>query len=171
MVNEVNNKQTDIDVLHNPVNYQVEDLDSEIRAEQYCAQLLKLFHQHLLQDQGIEPLDAGSRAAGADYFLREFMIGRCRNNIFAATAERVRQFAGNWYIVSTLEPNMTELKSILKGVASFYHYCAGHQLVEQKTAEQIAQTCELHDYFRQRIEDFHNISGNGYNQWNQDCPL
>lgn len=171
MMNKTTDKPTDVDILHDRRNYQVDNLDSEIRAEQYCAQLLKLFHQYLLQEQGIEPLDAGSRAAGADYFLREFTIGRCRDNIFAATAERIRQFAGNWYIISTLEPNMCELESILQGVASFYGYCAIHQLVERETAEQIAQSCELHDYYRQRIEDFHNISGNGYNQWNQACPL
>ncbi|MCK7482142.1 MAG: hypothetical protein M0C28_37060 [Candidatus Moduliflexus flocculans] len=36
------------------------------------------------------------------YFLREFVIAECDDNLFRLPAERVRQFAGHWYIVRTL---------------------------------------------------------------------
>ena len=165
------NKNADISLLHDKNNYQIIDLDSEIRADRFCADLLKVFHQQLLKVRQLEPLEAGSQAAGADYFLREFMIGKCRKNIFAVTAQDIRQFAGNWYIVSNLEPNLAELQTMLAGADSFSQYCAGHKLVTPDTAEQISAACSQLDYFQQRIDDFHNISGDGFSTWDKECPL
>lgn len=161
----------DLATLHKKSNFQIEDLDSEIRVDQLCTALLKRFHQYLLQQQNLEPLEAGSQAAGADYFLREFLIGNRRQNIFAATEELVRMFAGNWYIVNNLEPNMEELSAMLRGTANFYRYCAEHELVANAETEKIIATCEDTDYFQQRIDDFHDISGDGYKAWVQACPL
>lgn len=161
----------ELSFLHDKENYQIDGLDSEIYADQLCSTLLKRFHQYLLQDKKVDPLEAGSQAAGADYFLREFMIGKLRDNIFNGTAERVRQFAGNWYIISNLEPNIVELTAILNGTASFYCYCAENKLITASTVEQIQQICNKFDYFQQRIDDFHALSGNGYSAWDKACPL
>lgn len=157
--------------LHDKSNYQIVDLDSEINADRLCSCLLKEFHQFLLRECQLEALEAGSQAAGADYFLREFMIGQRRDNIFHGSAELVQQFAGHWYIISNLEPNIAELQAILSGTVSFYQYCAQNQLTSMATAEQISETCNQADYFQQRIEDFHDISGDGYSSWKKQCPL
>lgn len=164
-------KNIELKTLHDKSNFQIDDLDSEIRADKFCSALLKRYHQYLLNKLDLAPLEAGSQAAGADYFLREFMIGKRHQNIFTATAEQVRQFAGNWYIVSNLEPNMDELSAMLRGTANFYRYCAEHDLVEPAVAKEIAATCDQTEHFQQRIEDFHNISGDGYAAWDQACPL
>ena len=99
------------------------------------------------------------------------MVGKRRMNIFDATADQVRQFAGNWYIISNLEPNMEELSAMLRGAASFYRYCADHKLITEDIAEEIASTCDKREYFQKRIDDFHAISGDGYAAWDQSCPL
>ncbi|WP_303720929.1 hypothetical protein [Malonomonas rubra] len=167
----ISDEQIELKTLHNKSNYRIDDLDSEIRVDRLCSALLKKFHQHLLRQLQFDPLNAGSQAAGADYFLREFMIGKRRQNIFDATAAQIKQFAGNWYIISNLEPNMEELGVMLQGTASFYRYCADNNLVQPETADEIVETCQQTDFFQQRIEDFHAISGNGYTDWDRACPL
>ncbi|SHJ58686.1 hypothetical protein SAMN02745165_02729 [Malonomonas rubra DSM 5091] len=152
-------------------NYQISDLDSEIRVDRLCSELLKAFHQYLLQELKLEPIDAGSQAAGADYFLREFLIGSRQENIFDCTAKRARQFGGHWYIIRNLEPNMEELTTLLSGTAGFYQYCAHNKLISEKDAREITRTCADLDYYRQRIEDFHAIVGDGFASWEKACPL
>lgn len=164
------NDQTDSN-LFNKSNYDIEDLDTEIKVDQLCSALLKSFHQYLLNERQIEPLEAGSLAAGADYFLREFIIGHRRTNIFDCTSEQVKQFGGNWYIVKNLEPNLSELAIILTGTASFFDFCAAKQLTSTANAEQIEQLCANFDFFQQRIDTFHEISGDGYRAWDQACPF
>lgn len=167
----MNANQIATENLHNAANYEITTLDDEIRAERHCTALLKLFHQSLLHDLELDPLEAGTLAAGADYTLREFVIGHCRINIFAATATTIRQFAGNWYIVRNLEPNTEELKDMLAGTAAFYRYCTDLGLVSVNQAAEIAAACSQTADYQQRIEDFHNIAGNGFTAWNQACPL
>ncbi len=162
---------SDLAKLHDKNSYQINDLDSEICADRLCSALLQTFHQYLLQKLKLEPIEAGAQAAGADYFLREFMIGSRRDNIFNGTAERIRQFAGHWYIIKNLEPNREELATMLAGAANFYRYCSEHELTAAETAEQIQEACSQVDYYQQRIDDFHNISGEGFLAWEQACPL
>jgi len=166
----MNNEENAADIFTRS-NYDISDLDSEIKADQLCAALLKDYHQHLLAELKLEPLDAGALAAGADYFLREFLIGARQENIFDCVSERVRQFGGHWYIIRNLEPNMAELTAMLSGTAGFYQYCFEKQLTDADTAEAITQTCSDLAYFHQRIEDFHAIIGDGFSAWEQACPL
>lgn len=152
-------------------NDSIETLDDEIRSDQLCRKLLKQYHQYLLEEKGTEPLEAGAQASGADFFLRDFMIDNQRTNVFHISAELVRGFAGNWYIINTLEPNMDELKSILKGIDSFYTFCAAKKLINPSTAEKVNQSCNHLDYYQQRINSFHNLIEDGYAAWNNECPL
>lgn len=163
-------KQNEADIF-NTASYNISDLETEIKVDQRCAALLKNFHQYLLTELKLEPLDAGALAAGADYFLREFLIGGRQENIFSCTPERVKQFGGHWYIIRNLEPNMAELTTLLSGTAGFYQFCAAKKLTDAGNAEAITKTCSELDYFRQRIEDFHAISGGGFAAWEQACPL
>jgi hypothetical protein len=153
-----------------PDNFSISDLSDEIRVDQLCQTLLKHFHQHLLDTGNFTPLEAGSMAGGADYFLRDYVIDSLRANIFHITARQVRGFAGNWYVHRTLEPNMKELETILKGVQGFYCYCADNDWVETIASDEIAATCSDVDYFRERIDSFHALKGDDYPGWCEQCP-
>ncbi len=152
-------------------SYSFKTLQEEIRADQNCKVLLKELHQYLLKDGSISPIEAGSMARGADYFLRDFMIDNRRSNIFEISPELIQSFAGNWYIVSTLEPNMTELESILIGIRHFYRFCAKMKLINPAISEEIQQVCIQYEFYQQRIERFNDISGDGFTAWNSACPL
>lgn len=166
----MNVPQSQIDAL-NRKSYVIETLEDEIKADNNCKVLLKQFHSYLLNNKNIPLIEAGSMASGADYFLRDFIIDNRRINIFDISPDLVRSFAGNWYITSTLEPNMAELESILTGISHFYRFCAERNSVNPEIAQKVHQACSQTEYYQQRIENFHNISGDGYIDWNSECPL
>ena len=104
-------------LLHgiNSSDYNIKDMQDEIRVDNLCVDLLRHLYQDMTQAQDIEPEQAGSLCRGADYFLREFIIAERSENILQISALHIRQFAGHWYITRTPEPNMTELGEILAG--------------------------------------------------------
>ncbi len=157
--------------LINSQNYNIDSLETEIRADQHCTQLLKYFHRWLLDEHQFAALEAGQLAAGVDYFLREFLIGAKRLNIFSATADQLRQFGGNWYIISNLEPNTVELDPMLHGTALFYSYLEGLNLFKKIDVKAIDEVAQNGTYFIGRIEDFHQLKDNGYSAWDQACSL
>lgn len=159
------------DELFKKKNFDVADLQDEIRVDELCSRLLRFFCQHLIQQEGISPAEAGTLAQGADYFLREFVIPDRRENIFALRPGRVRQFAGNWYIIRNLEPNMAELTGILRGVAAFYHYARQKGKVSSELADRVAEECRDLPFYSQRIESFWEIQGDGYIAWEKECSL
>lgn len=152
-------------------NFDIRNLQDEIRVDELCQRFLKCFCRDLVEKEGLSPEKAGALAHGADYFLREFVIADRRENIFALRGGRVRQFAGNWYIIRNLEPNMAELEGILKGVEAFYAYCFTVGKVTGELAEAVRQECARLDYYRQRIDDFWAIEGDGYQAWERECTL
>lgn len=152
-------------------SYTIASLEDELNTDKNCQELLKLFLRFLLEDQKIEPLDSGSHARGADYFLRDYMIDRCRENIFAITPDKINGFAGNWYIVNTLEPNIEELRSLLNGVQLFYLFCDKKGILKDVDFESIESACLNHAYFQNRIESFHNLQDNEFQPWNNHCPI
>lgn len=154
-----------------PQKYAIETFDDEIRVDKLCKVLLKQYHQYLLNNNDISPLLAGAHASGADYFLRDFMIDNRRTNITEISAELIHSFAGNWYIINTLEPNMEELGTILHGIDFFYRFCAEKKMVTASLPEKIHQACSRIGYYQERIESFHEISGDGYSVWSSSCPL
>ncbi len=166
----IKNESPDLDYF-DPENYQIESFEDELRVDNNSKVLLKKFHLYLLNNKDTPPLEAGSMASGADYFLRDYMIDNRQINIFAITVDLIHSFAGNWYIVSTLEPNMAELESFLIGISNFYIFCSEHKLIEPPLAEQIGQACADLDLYRQRIDSFNNIVGDGFIEWNKTCLL
>ncbi len=164
-----NNENSEEINLYDSENYHIESFDDEIRIDKICKALLQDFHKHLLNEKKLSPLKAGMMASGADFYLRDFMIDQQRANIFDVSADLVRRFGGNWYIITTLEPNMTELKDILSGVSSFYAFCVEKKVVDEETAAAVAEACQQHDFYEQRIESFHDISGDGFIAWNKVC--
>jgi len=154
-----------------PEHYEIGSLDDEIRVDRLCSELLQRFATDQVASRHLTPLEAGSHARGADYFLREFVIADRRDNLFKLMPRRIRQFAGHWYIIRNLEPNLTELEEILAGVTAFYDYLVRQQLYPADLATAIGRECAALDYYRQRIEAFWTIEGDGYQQWQRDCPL
>ncbi|HMB16597.1 MAG TPA: hypothetical protein VKN62_09800 [Pelovirga sp.] len=153
-----------------PDNFFINDLSDEVRVDQLCQMLLKDFHRHLLDSGHCNPLEAGNMAGGGDYFLRDYVIDTLRANIFHITARQVRGFAGNWYIHRTLEPNMKELESLLKGVKAFYGYCGLKGWIAATVVDDIAVVCADLDFFRARIDSFHALKGDDYPGWCEQCP-
>lgn len=145
-------------------------LADEIRIDRLCALLLQTFCRERIA-AGCDPLRAGALARGADYFLREFVIDNRRDNLFLLPAGRVRQFAANWYIINTLEPNRSELAEVLAGVEAFYSFCREHGKVTDTCYRQVAAECTDLDYYEARIESFWAIRDDGYLTWDAACPL
>lgn len=151
-------------------NYEVRDFNDELRVDRNCAELLIAFRDDLLA-RGTPPLEAGTLARGADYFLRDFIIDDRRRNLFAVGAREVRQFAGNWYIVRTVEPNLAELDTLLRGVASFYAFAERSGAISAEQVSAISTACADLDFYAARIESFWAISGDGYVAWERACSL
>ena len=151
--------------------FAISSLTEEIRADRLCHELLRRFAEDLTTGGQFAPAAAGALAHGADYFLREFVIGERRENIYRLNPKRVRQFAGNWYIVRNLEPNLPELLALLEGVTVFYHYLAEHGLAPPALAAAVGEQAADSEYFNARIEAFWAIEGDGFDRWDRDCPF
>jgi hypothetical protein len=152
-------------------DYTICTLEDEIRVDRLCVDLLRRLFQDLTLREKMPNRQAGDICQGADYFLREFIVGDRRENLFDIQPVRVRQFAGHWYIVRTPEPNLNELRSILEGVAALYRFLARHELIVSSYAESIAAHCHEFGYYQQRIDDFWAIENDGFDTWRRECPL
>ncbi|SNB46083.1 hypothetical protein [Geobacter sp. DSM 9736] len=145
-------------------------LDDELRVDGLCKELLRNFYDQLLDD-GLSPSRATELAGSADYFVRDFLVSIKQLNLFTEVLGTVRQFAGNWYIVSTLEPNMTELGRHLEGIREFYRFLHRRGWIAASCMEKIESECSEAAYYESRIESFWNISGDGYGAWERECSL
>lgn len=154
-----------------PNDFDIHSLDDEIRVDELCTRLLLAVRDRLLSETAGDPLAVGAWCLGADYFLREFVIAECADNLLELPPERVRQFAGHWYIVRTLEPNVQELAGILDGIAACYLTLAAMGLVDPARAEAIAGLCADLPAYRRRIDEFWAIEGDGFDRWRDACPL
>ncbi len=157
--------------LFDPENFHIKDLKDEIQADELCVNLLRIFIREKKEAGELNAHEAGALASGADYFLRDFIISDRRENIFKVDAFRIRQFAGNWYIVKNMQPNLPELKAILMGVEAFYDFCTRAGRMEQERFDGIRRECRRLEYFAERIEKFWAIEGAGFFEWERECSL
>lgn len=144
--------------------------EDEIRVDGICRELLREFHGYLLE-RGTPPLEAGSLAHGADYYLRDFLVACLRDNLLDERPGKVRRFAATWYIISTLEPNGEELVGYLKGVREFYRFLYALGGISALCLQQAELECGDMPYYEERIESFLAITGDGYSTWAKECPL
>ena len=151
-------------------DFDIADWQDESRVDSLCQTALQQFHRNLLDEQQCEPLEAGTLARGADYFLREFIIGDRQDNIFEIDPKRVRQFAGNWYIIKNMEPNMEELTDLLFGTDAFYRWAADSGLYDRQRQKELREFCRMFDNYRERIESFWGITDN-YSEWDNDISI
>ena len=145
-------------------------LDDELRVDELCRKLLKRFYFQQLEE-GVTPEQATLYANSADYFVRDYVVAIRQRNLFDETPGLVRQFAGNWYIVNTLEPNMAELSRHLEGIGAFYRFLHSRIHITTRFLEQIEAECADRDYYAGRIESFWGITGDGYLAWERECSL
>lgn len=144
--------------------------NDDLRVDSLCRELLQRYYGELLSG-GTSPADATAWASGADYFLRDFVVDRKRASIFDELPGLIRQFAGNWYIVTTVEPNMVELSLQLQGICGFYRFLHGQGLISDAHFKEVKAECEDTAYYELRIESFWNLDGDGYSAWERECTL
>lgn len=154
----------------NPADFKVGNEADEVRVDELAVRLLLTVRDELLAG-GFPPLDAGRLCRGADLFLRDFIIPVCGDNLLRLPAGRVRQFAGHWYIVNTLDPQPEELAEILAGIAACYRFLNSRGLVAAEIFAEVTAACADLPWYKQRIADFWAIEGDGYRQWRDACPL
>lgn len=145
-------------------------LEDELRVDRLCGDLLLRFYDESLAS-GLSPEAATALAGAADYFVRDFLVSIKSRSIFDERPGLVRQFAGNWYIVNTLEPVAAEIKLYLEGIRAFYRFLHGHQLISLRFLQSIESECSQLDYYVGRIDSFWDIKGDGYPAWEKECSL
>lgn len=151
-------------------DFDVSSPEDEVRVDLLCQDLLLQFYQQLLAE-GISPERATGFAGSADYFLRDYLVSIRQKNIFRQQPGMIRQFAGNWYIISTMEPDLSELSRHLEGVREFYRFLHRRSLIDGGFLENVEHECSDVDYYEGRIESFWNITGDGYGCWERECSL
>jgi hypothetical protein len=144
--------------------------EDDLRVDHLCKRLLMNFYNALLAD-GLSPDEATELANGADYFIRDFVVDFKSLNLFAAQPGIVRQFAGNWYIVNTLEPDIRQLARHLSGIKAFYRFLCDQQLISADYLNTIEKECDDLACYGSRIDSFWKIEGDGYLAWERECSL
>ncbi len=160
-VNEMKLVKTDFNVV---------TLEDELRVDGLCRELLISFYQDRL-GAGLSEQDATLLANSADFFVRDFVVGARQMNLLDAAPGVIRKFAGNWYIVNTLEPQAEELAMHLNGIREFYRFLFSHSAVGADFMEEVEKDCSDIGYYSARIVSFWEIRGDGYYAWEKEISL
>lgn len=145
-------------------------LEDELRVDGLCKKMLMHFYFQLIED-GTAPDQATLLANSADYYVRDFVVACRQRNLFDERPGIVRQFAGNWYIVNTLEPGIAELAGHLDGIRAFYRFLRSRDLISAEFLGEIEEECSDTDFYVGRITSFWEIKGDGYGAWERECTL
>jgi len=156
-------------ILFEHADFDFESLKDELRVDGLCRQLLEKFYLYL-QNSGLSPEQASGLAYSADYFVRDYVIDFLQQNILRPQPGLVRYFAANWYITRTLEPEMAVLERHLEGVLAWYRFLRQQHLISADELADVEQEAAPLDYFRDRMERFLNLAGDGYEAWDAECP-
>ena len=144
-------------------------IESEVQADERCKNLLMNFYQHL-QLAGRTPQQASELAYGVDFYLRDYVIDFCRQNVVRPQPGIIRRFAANWYITHTLDPEPVLLEKSLDGIREFYRYLHLTHYISREDVNWLEREAADIDFYRQRIDEFHAIYGDGFVAWNAACP-
>jgi hypothetical protein len=153
-----------------PKDFDIVTLEDELRVDELCRELLLEFYNERV-GAGIGEHEATLLASSADYYIRDYLIGARQINPLDPTPGNVRRFAGNWYIVNNLEPDIEELKTHLDGIREFYSWLAREGAIDGSFLVTIEADCSSLEYYKKRIDSFWNISGDGYFAWERECSL
>lgn len=145
------------------------DLEDELRVDGLCRQLLEKFYHHL-QNNGLTAEQASGLAYSADYFVRDYQLDFLQQNILRPVAGHVRYFAASWYITRTLEPELVVLERHLAGVVAWYRFLREQHLISADELADVEQEALQLDFYRDRMERFLSLAGDGYEAWDAECP-
>ncbi len=153
-----------------PEDFIFETIEEEIIADQHCQKLLHQFYIWL-QQSGITPERASDMAYSADYYLRDYILDFLQQNPLYPEAGQIRYFAGNWHISNTLEPEITLLEKHLDSIAKLYEFIHETTPVNKDIIIQLNEEAADQKFYKERIDSFLAISGDGYDRWNKECQL
>jgi len=151
-------------------DFQIGTLEDELRVDGLCRELLMTFYQERIAS-GVKEHEATLLANSADHFLRDFLIGVRQLNLLDSEPDVVRQFAGNWYIVNTMEPVIEEIEVHLNGIREFYRFLYRIEAIDSEFFMAIEKDCSDLAYYKSRIDSFWEIQGDGYSAWEKECTL
>ncbi len=151
-------------------DFQIGTLEDELRVDGLCRELLITFYNERLE-AGLSEHEATLLANSADFYLRDYLIGFRQLNLLDSDPGVVRQFAGNWYIVNTMEPVIAEIAEHLGGIREFYRFLHSFGAIDAAVFAAIEQDCADISYYKGRIETFWDIKADGYYQWERECSL
>jgi hypothetical protein len=145
-------------------------LEDELRVDELCQSLLKQFYQHL-QLGGRSPQQSSDLAYAVDFYLRDYVLDFARLNVMRPQPGLIRRFAANWFITHTLDPDVAILERHLEGIKEFYRYLHGLHFISREELTWLEKEAAQSEYYRQRIENFLAIYGEGFTAWDAECPL
>jgi len=151
-------------------DFQIGTLEDELRVDGLCRELLMAFYLERIES-GLNEHDATLLASSADHFLRDYLIGVRQLNLLDSDPGIVRSFAGNWYIVNTMEPVIEEIEVHLNGIREFYRFLFRINAIGAHFLGRIETDCADITYYKSRIDSFWDIKGDGYIEWERECTL
>lgn len=150
-------------------DFDFDTIDEELLVDGRCQQILKHFYL-FLQQQGMTAEQASELAFSADLYLRDYLIDFGRQNIVRPVPGIVTTFAGSWYITHTLDPEFAALERHLTALSELYRFIHRQHLISADELSFLLKEAGQHDFFRQRIDSFLNLSGAGFAAWDAECP-
>lgn len=161
-------KQPEIVFEHD--DFEFESLEDELRVDERCQELLKRFYLNLVSN-GMTAERASELAYSADFYLRDYIVDFARLNVIRPQPGIIKRFAATWFVTHTLDPEMRILEQHLDGIRELYRYLHGQSLISKEELDFLEDEAAQTDYYRQRIESFLAIVGDGYFAWEAECPL
>ena len=150
-------------------DFEFDSIDEELLVDERCQQVLKQFYL-FLQQQGMAAEQASELAFSADLYLRDYLIDFGRQNIVRPQHGIVTKFAGSWFITHTLDPEFITLERHLKAISELYRFIHRQHLISADELSFLLKESEQHEFYRQRIDTFLNLTGDGFAAWDAECP-
>jgi hypothetical protein len=160
-------QNTEIEFEHD--DFEFDTIDEELLVDGRCQQILKQFYL-FLQQQGMPAEQASELAFGADLYLRDYLIDFGRQNIARPQPGIVTKFAGSWYITHTLDPEFASLERHLTALSELYRFMHRQHLISADELSFLLKEAGQIEFYRQRIDSFLNLTGDGFVAWDAKCP-
>ncbi|MDD2851505.1 MAG: hypothetical protein PHY09_06320 [Desulfuromonadaceae bacterium] len=150
-------------------DFEFDTIAEELQVDGRCQQILKQFYL-FLQQQGMSAERASELAFCCDLYLRDYLIDFGRQNIVCPRTGIITIFAGSWYITHTLDPEFAVLERHLLAIMELYRYMNRQHLISADELAFLQQEAGELEFFRQRIDSFLNLTGDGFVEWDAGCP-
>ena len=150
-------------------DFEFDTIDEELLVDGRCQQILKHFYLSL-QQQGMNAEQASELAFSADLYLRDFLIDFGRQNIVRPQPGIVTKFAGSWFITHTLDPEFALLERHLTALSELYRFMHRQHLISADELSILLIEAGQLEFYRQRIDSFMNLTGEGFVAWDAECP-